>query len=631
MEYRPKIRWIWLKETNIRHHQPAAQGMLVSWIRLKYTQHFIRSSTGKAFLQQSKKTLHTHFRNFHLIPLKGLATSPLSPISTSTSKEMEVLPIRTTFTLPAPIPPWPSGEGFATGSIDLGGLEVRQISTFTKVWATHEAGPDNLGATFFRPSPIPAGFFMLGCYCQPNNKPLFGWILVGKGDDNGDEAVAGVLRKPVDYTLVWSSETVRIKQDGYGYIWLPLPPQGYEAVGFIVTNSSEKPSLDEMRCIRSDLTDPCEKDMWIWGTRKVNNESVINVYGSRPKHRGTRAFGVCVGAFIAQVDGSASPLTLACLKNKDFGLSCMPNLSQIDALMQAYSPWIYFHPNERYLPSSVSWFFNNGALLYEQGGSKPSPIDPIGSNLPQGGSNDGSFWLDLPVDKGGKERVKRGDLESSECYLHVKPMLGAVFTDIAIWVFYPFNGPARAKVTFVDVKLGKIGQHVGDWEHVTLRISNFNGELWRVFLSQHGIGRWMYASELEFQGGNHVVTYASLHGHSFYAKPGLVLQGNRKLGIGIRNDCGRGKLSMDMGMRYILVAAEYLSSIIEPPWLDYTREWGPKISYKAASEICKAVRFLPGKLKPMVVDLINKLPKEVLGEEGPTGPKMKRSWNDDEV
>uniref|UniRef100_A0A2N9FZY8 Neprosin domain-containing protein n=1 Tax=Fagus sylvatica TaxID=28930 RepID=A0A2N9FZY8_FAGSY len=253
---------------------------------------------------------------------------------------------------------------------------------------------------------------------QANNKPFFGWVLVAKDD------LGGALKKPLDYTLVWSSESLKIKQHGNGYIWLPTPPDGYKAIGHLTW-----PSLV---CVRSDLTDQCEAHKWTWGPETIGKEE-----------------------------------------------------------------------------------------------SKPVAIEPTGSNLPQGGSNDGAYWLDLPIDEGAKERVMKGDL-----------------------------GNSQAKVKLVNVPLGKIGEHVGDWEHVTLRVSNFNGELQRVYFSEHSGGTWVDASELEFQNGNKVVAYASLHGHAFYSKPGLVLQGSG--GIGISNDTEKSKLVMDTGVNYSLVSAEYL-------------------------------------------------------------------------
>ncbi|KAK6231068.1 hypothetical protein QUC31_002586 [Theobroma cacao] len=548
------------------------------------------------------------------------------PSPRDVSKRKRALPIKTAFRLPSPLPTWPAGEGFASGAIDLGGMHVCQVSSFTKVWATREGGPDNLGATFFEPSSIPEGYYMLGCYAQPNNGLLFGWVLAAKDDTGG-----ALLKQPIDYTLVWSSESLKIKQDGNGYIWLPIAPDGYQAVGHVVTNTQDKPSLEKVRCVRSDFTDRSENGTWIWGPDKGIDTKEFNVFGSTPISRGSQYMGVSVGTFVAQNPNAGSTAPLACLKNVKSNLSCMPNLRQIETLFQAYSPWIYYHPDEVYLPSTVNWFFVNGALLYTKGEeSKPVSIQPTGSNLPQGGSNDGIYWLDLPMEEATKERVKKGDLQNSQVYLHVKPMLGATYTDIAIWVFYPFNGPARAKVEFINISLGRIGEHVGDWEHVTLRVSNFNGELHSMYFSEHSGGSWLNASQLEFQGGNKPCTYASLNGHAMYSKPGLVLQGSG--GMGIRNDTAKSKMLLDTGLQFSLVAAEYLgSTLTEPPWLNYFREWGPKISYDLADETKKVEKLLPGKLKSAFEKFIKGLPNEVLGQEGPTGPKMKGNWTGDEV
>ncbi|CAL9236868.1 unnamed protein product [Arabidopsis halleri] len=546
-------------------------------------------------------------------------------------KLLKALPVDTAFKFPSPMPTFSQGlyyHQFLLISLALSQL-VMVLRNEQLTWvvvsklvkfrhSTKFGGPDNLGATFFEPSSIPSGFSILGYYAQPNNRKLFGWVLTAR------DLSSNTLKPPVDYTLVGNTESLKIKQDGTGYFWQPVPPDGYQAVGLIVTNSSQKPPLDKLRCVRSDLTEQCEADTWIWGTNGVNISNL------RPTARGTQATGVSVGTFTWQTQNS-SP-ALSCLKNTKFDFSTMPNGSQIEELFQTYSPWIYFHPDEEYLPSSVNWYFNNGALLYKKGEeSKPIPIESNGSNLPQGESNDGSYWLDLPIDKNGKERVKKGDLQSTKVYLHIKPMLGATFTDISIWIFYPFNGPAKAKVKFVNLPLGRIGEHIGDWEHTTLRISNFTGELWRVFLSQHSGGVWIDASDLEFQGGgsNKFVAYASLHGHAMYPKPGLVLQGDD--GVGIRNDTAKSKKVIDTGLGYEVIAAEYDGGgVVEPPWVNYFRKWGPKIDYNVDDEVKSVERILPGLLKKAFVKFVKKIPDEVYGEDGPTGPKLKSNWVGDE-
>lgn len=560
---------------------------------------------------------------FFLLPFLLLSTntnsihlsSPLR-IFKKRNTNSNPLPIDTVFKFPSLIPSWPKGEGFGTGDIDLGGLQLYQISSFNKIWETHEGGPDNLGATFFESSSIPNGYFMLGSYAQPNNKALFGSVLVGKDRTNG------ALNQPIDYTLVWSSESSKAKRDGNGYIWLPTPPNGYKSVGYIITTSPEKPPLDKIRCVRSDFTDVCENDVWIWG------DNGINFYGWRPSNRGVQAQGLSIGTFIAQNGGANN--AISCLKNLKDGLSSMPNLGQVEALIKAYSPWVYFHPDENFFPSSVSWFFKNGALLYKKRDeSNPVAMEPTGSNLPLNGSNDGSYWLDLPKDGGAKDQVKKGNLQDAGGYFHVKPMFGSTYTDIVLWLFYPFNGNAKAKFGVINVSLGKIGEHVGDWEHVTLRISNLDGELKSVYFSQHSSGIWVSAVDLEYQGGNKPVTYSSLHSHAFQPKTGNVLIGGN--GIGIRMEAAKGNSVIDTGAQFLVISAEYLGSmVVEPPWLNFCNKWGPKIEYDIGDEIKKVEKFLPGLMRSKFEEEIRGLPNELLGEEGPTGPKMKNSWGGDE-
>ncbi|PWA88510.1 vacuolar protein sorting-associated protein 62 [Artemisia annua] len=48
------------------------------------------------------------------------------------------------------------------------------------------------------------------------------------------------------------------------------------------------------------------------------------------------------------------------------------------------------------------------------------------------------------------------------------------------------------------------------------------------------------------------------------------------------------------------------------------------------SEIKKATTYLPDKVEALANKLLEKVPAEVFGEEGPEGPKMKDSWIGDE-
>lgn len=539
------------------------------------------------------------------------------------------------FNLPSPLPQWPKGKDFASGQISLGEIEVVKITKFEKIWNCDPLIGKGNAVTFYKPVKIPDGYYCLGHYCQPNDRKLRGYVLVAKSKSANNEVQSTTssdspaLEKPLNYSLVWNADP---RNDGSGYIWLPNPPLGYKAMGFFVTTEAEEPNIDEVRCVRSDLTEICEVDELIFNSNAILSKGQFYVWNTRPCRRGMLCKGVPVGTFFCDKnENSLDNLSVSCLKNLDTSLSSMPNLEQVHALINHYGPTVYFHPDESYLPSSVSWFFEKGALLYKEGRDTGLSIDLKGSNLPSGGINDGLYWLDLPEDEEDRDCVKCGDLDSAELYVHVKPACGGTFTDIAMWIFCPFNGPASIKAGVFTYTFNRLGQHVGDWEHYTLRISNFDGELWSVYFSEHSGGEWLDASELEFIKGNKSIVYASKHGHASFPHQGCYIQGSSKLKVGARNDCAKSKYLIDSSQKYQVVAAEYLGDVVkEPHWLQYMREWGPTVVYDSKSEIEKILKHLPFFVRFSLENFIELFPTEIYGEEGPTGPKEKDNWLGDE-
>ncbi|KAK8588404.1 hypothetical protein V6N13_087331 [Hibiscus sabdariffa] len=518
-----------------------------------------------------------------------------------------------TFSLPAPLPQWPQGQGFASGKINLGELEVVRVSRFKFIWSSNTQ--ERKSVTFYKPAGIPDGFYSLGHYCQSNDQPFRGFVLAAREIPSEPESAhfsthvaSPALREPLDYTLVWSSNNGSEERlEGCGFFWLPQPPEGYKSMGYLVTCSPKKPKLDKVKCVRADLTDRCENYRVILDAGTRFSEFPFQVWNTRPSHRGMLGRGVSVGTFSCNSCWApGQELPIVCLKNLDPKLHAMPNCDQIYALINHYGPTVFFHPDEIYMPSSVSWFFENGALLFKKGDLVGESIDVDGSNLPSGGRNDREFWIDLP--RGDRRNsIKLGNLGSAKLYVHVKPALGGTFTDIAMWIFCPFNGPATLKVGVMNFALSKIGQH-------------------------HSGGVWVNAYDLEYIQGNKAIVYLSKSGHASFPHPGTYIQGSAKLGIGIRNDAARSNFYVDSSTQYELVAAEYLGDgvVSEPDWLQFMREWGPTIVYDSRVELDKIINILPLMLQYSVANIFGKLPVELYGEEGPTGPKEKNNWAGDE-
>nr|XP_043611758.1 uncharacterized protein LOC122583418 [Erigeron canadensis] len=547
-----------------------------------------------------------------------------------------------------------AGGNFGKGVIDLGGLEVYEAQYFKKIWDTKIGGPNGLGASFYEPTSFPLGFKLLGHFCKPNTMTMFVSVLAAK-DTTGD-LVDGALIRPVDFRLIWTSKGLDITQLEDGYIWLPIPPIGYRTLGHIVTTSPQKPSVDIVRCVRKDFTDSTEEEHWLWGLKVSNDSSnYVDIYTTKPVNR---ELSVRAGTFLARGNGFSTH-GLACLKMvRTDPYYAMPNSEQIRAMIHTYAPWVYFHPDEEFFPSSVSWFFLNGVELHQMG-QGIWPIMENGDNLPTNGSINDAF-LDLPSDESKKNEVKKGYLASAMAYIHVKPAFGGTFTDLAIWIFYPFNGGGKFQLGPFTINLGKIGEHVGDWEHITLRIDNFRGILKEIYLSQHSKGKWVSAIEFEFINGTRPIVYASLHGHTHYNTPSYhlhsvvkidstdvqmlydeyfklnkdsskipIVNGEKFAGFGARDDTAKSDNVMDVASSYNVVCVDYKAFELKP-WLKYTGRWGPKITYGFAKFIKKEINNLPDKVKALAIKLLNKLPAELLGQEGPQGPKMRDNWLGDE-
>ncbi|KAI3697272.1 hypothetical protein L6452_30167 [Arctium lappa] len=540
-----------------------------------------------------------------------------------------------------------TGRGaFGKGSIDLGGLQVTETLYFKEIWGTQSDG--SKGATFYEPTAIPSGFNLLGHYSRSNTMPLAASVLVAK-DITGHPS-HGALKRPIDYTLVWTSEGLNLGQHEDGYIWLPIPPIGYKVVGHVVTTTPEKPSIDKVRCVRSDFTDSIEVDTWIWGV-KMSNRS-MDVSTTRPITT-TKGLSIPVGTFFARA-GRSETHDLACLKMlNEYPYLAMPDSLQITKMINTYSPWVYFHPDEQYFPSSVLWFFENGVTLHENG-KNPQTVINDGDNLPKTGTQDDAF-LDLPPDQTRKDKVRKGFLNDAIAYIHVKPALAGTHTDLTIWLYYPFNGGGKFQLGPFLIDLGKLGEHVSDWEHITLRIDNYHGMLKAIYLSRHSAGKWFLPQEFEYvDNGTRPVVYASLHGHAHYNTPKYHLHGKSHIdamdikvfydqllemnsespwgepfGFGVRDDTAKSKHVMDIASSYNVVCVDNKKFDMEP-WLSYTGRWGPKITYGFTEEVMKAASELPANIRDFAIKLLHKLPAELLGEEGPTGPKMRDSWTGDE-
>lgn len=296
-------------------------------------------------------------------------------------------------------------------------------------------------------------------------------------------------------------------------------------------------------------------------------------------------------------------------------------LSDIEQLVKDNAPIVYFHPDEPYLPSSVDWFLERSDLYKRTGSTYQEKGQKIGAavqnlsqaTLPQA-DNDGL----VDISQSSDDLIARkyyfqmrdesnwpGNLNSAKLYANVTDLDGGI--GINYWIFYPYNGAGRVKVTAPNLNyssdnivMGKNGTHQGDWERVTVVLDKSSKALKHVYFEAHGDVYKSMPNQIERQNGQ-LVAYASLNGHGFYAKTGLngtsavqILERavGTKLGVQLLNVCEKGGASLNGKTNHQIIGInlEGAPSLENAPnWVQYPYMWGGDVTYQSDKKLAKDV------------------------------------------
>ena len=167
------------------------------------------------------------------------------------------------------------------------------------------------------------------------------------------------------------------------------------------------------------------------------------------------------------------------------------------ATLVTHAPRVWLHPNEQYFPSSVEFAF--AAMTRFVGG-------------------DSNYWLrstDALASPSDTLPFFAGDLDHAPVYAYYADKGGGV-VDLVYFFWYPYN---RGKEVVDTIW----GNHVGDWEHITVRLlQDMQGELVpdQVYLSAHDFGGAYAWADIEKFESTHPVVYAAWGSHGVWKDPG---------------------------------------------------------------------------------------------------------------
>ncbi|TGO20036.1 hypothetical protein BTUL_0001g00430 [Botrytis tulipae] len=168
---------------------------------------------------------------------------------------------------------------------DYGDLRVTMTADYHWAWDNNKYGTHR-GCTFWNPAPQ-GDMRTLGTVCVgKQNYWARNWratILFGPKPNSTNPNPA--VKRPTDYTRLWWESNDHSWH--MGSVWRPIAPAGYVALGDLMVNSIDKPSLDYLWCLRADLVKPA--NYWpadIWNDRGSGRSTDISIWAVVPEAMG---------------------------------------------------------------------------------------------------------------------------------------------------------------------------------------------------------------------------------------------------------------------------------------------------------------------------------------------------------
>ena len=197
-------------------------------------------------------------------------------------------------------------------------------------------------------------------------------------------------------------------------------------------------------------------------------------------------------------------------------------------VIQKYTPTIYLHPYDNHHPMAVEEFLSECSMLDQNGNVLKSGLTPADLATYSGASNYLSFtngvWPSAGNDYETGDPIVAGASPGwgqSNSPIYVKTIDYGTYIDLKFYTFYAINGfqtfQAGIIVDFVTQPYlfdwGNFALHQGDWEHITVRISEDTTQLLGVFYSQHGNAFWDASPAMD---GTHPIVYSAWDSHANY-------------------------------------------------------------------------------------------------------------------
>ncbi len=179
--------------------------------------------------------------------------------------------------------------------LDVGELLITFVDIYQYRWRDQGSGCVHDGS-FYHPV-TEDGFRALGSLGFPGySNPDGNYAMMVVKEKDGSDALA----EPVDYSLLWFYRVGFMFYDTVATFWIPIPPDGYMAMGIVAQTGPEKPSLSDVVCVREDLTTPGDAGSFIWNDDESGMPWDLGCWKIYPPEAGPHSMAYLeTGTFVA--------------------------------------------------------------------------------------------------------------------------------------------------------------------------------------------------------------------------------------------------------------------------------------------------------------------------------------------
>ncbi|KAF8074862.1 hypothetical protein FPV67DRAFT_1445874 [Lyophyllum atratum] len=237
------------------------------------------------------------------------------------------------------------------------------------------------------------------------------------------------------------------------------------------------------------------------------------------------------------------------------------------ALARKYAPQWRFHTSEVYWPSTVEYLLA-GPIKQTDGSGKVVNGALTTSNIDDAASQGSGLFLttDINAGKGGFLRGQNPSTTATSAYTFIAPKANGI-VDLYYWLFTPFNEGKSVPL------VGQVGDHVGDWERMTVR--TVNGVATQVDYHAHGdtgSGTIPWDQAVKFDNNQRPVGYVAKGSHGFWATAGTFTYVDAVV-FKLQDATSDGGVAWDTKDSLVNLAYpdSYSGSL---DWLNYKGAWG---------------------------------------------------------